>query len=544
MDGFEVEIADINNKLRTATAPGAITQYKTRLKMLEDALVQLEGGKFISWKQLPSNIFFKFFAQRKGKEGYSFDAVKAYGTYLTGIARKIYTEPALKIMGEEYKNLSPDMKKYADEYIRSFAGQTEKGAWNDFANAVTSLQWIRTIGLNPRTALQNYSQRINTIIETGPVYSSKGYKMAWTPEGKALFDKTGIAEEIPQVLYEGGEGKYETVRRITGFMFNKMEVGNREHGFLSGYLKAKEKLGMNEAEAIKYGIDIAHRTQFRYGRVGMPLGLRTPTGRLALQFSSFSIKQLELLNYWARTDPMKAISYIALSSGIAYTLEEFLNTDMSNSLGIGITWGEALNAVKDLSKADIREAWRHTRLAIHPGAGLLPSGPGPTLSGAIKVLGAIPEGKAGATLVRELTPVMARRGIQAYEAVQGERGGKYPLMSSAGRPIARLTAGELVQRTIGPRTETEHQASLDYERRVSLENQHQQIQRDIIDKFINGDMAGARKLARESGIIPTMKQIEDEKIRRRFTREEIGRAKATLTKPREYQMRKEGRVIY
>jgi hypothetical protein len=216
---------------------------------------------------------------------------------------------------------------------------------------------------------------------------------------------------------------------------------------------------------------------------------------------------------------------------------------MSNAIGIGMNMGEALNVLKDASKGDMREAFRHAKLTFQPGSGLLPSGFGPTVMGAGKVVNAIPEGKAMETLGRELTPVMARRGIQAVEAVRGERGGKYPIMSSSGRPTALLTARELIQRTIGPRTETEHQASLNYERRISLEKQRQEIQREIIDKVIKGDMAGARALAKESRIFPTMKQVEEEKIKRRFTREEIAKTKKP-TKAHIYQLQKEGKIYY
>jgi hypothetical protein len=541
VDMFKTEAADVANKLRTATSQQSITQFKTRLGELEAAIQTVQGGGFVKYESLPRNVRFKFFENRKGKEGYSFDAAKAYQTYLVGIARKMFDEPAMKSMAMEYENLSPELKPYADWYMRRFSGTLKKNRpVDDFANAVASFQWIRTLGFNPRSAMANLSQRLNTIAEVGLKYSAKGERFAFTEKGKALFDETGLAKEVPQVLYEGGAPSMEKLRSVAGYMFNKVELGNRRHAFLSAYLEAIEKRKMAPEAAVKYAENIVHKTQFRYGRVGMPKIMSSPAGRVGLQFMSYPIKQIELLTDWAKHDPMKLVKYLAMAEGINYTLQEFLDTDMSNAIGIGMNMGEALNVLKDASKGDLREAWRHARLALQPGSGLLPSGFGPTVTGAGKVISAIPEGKAGATLINELTPVMAKRGIQAVQAVKGEQGGKYPILSASGRPSAKLTAGQLIQRTIGPRTETEHKASLDYERRTGLEKQRQQIQREIIDKFLNGDVAGARKLAQESKIVPTMKQIEDEKLKRRFTREEIGKSKGHLTKPQTYQLHKQG----
>jgi len=390
----------------------------------------------------------------------------------------------------------------------------------------------------------NLSQRANTIAEVGLKYSAKGEKFAFTKEGKDLFDSTGLSKEVPQVLFEGGAPSLERLRAVAGWMFRQVELGNRRHAFLSGYLKATEELKMAPDAAVRYAEQIVHKTQFRYGRVGMPKALSSAGGRIAFQFMSYPIKQIELLTDWAKHDPEKLIKYLAMAEGGNLVLQQVLDTDMSNALGIGVNLAEALNILKDASKGDLREAWRHARLAFQPGSGLLPSGFGPTVTGAGKVIAAIPEGKAGATLGRELSPVIGRRVMQAYDAGQGERGGKYPILSTTGHPTAMLSARQLIQRTIGPKTETEHQASLDYSRRTGLENQRQDIQNEIIGKFLDGDVAGARALVRASGVIPSMKQIEDERMKRRFTREEIGKSKARLTKPREYQMRKEGRVIY
>lgn len=525
LEGFKVEMDVINEKLRTATNDASVKQYKERLKQLEDAVKVIEGGGFVRYSQLPKNIRFRFFETRKGAQGYSFDAVKAYQSYLTGVARKIYDEPAMQQMTALYKDLAPEHKAYADAFLRRYSGMGERGALDEFANVVASFQWMRTLGLNPRSAIVNFTQRVNTIAEIGVQYSLKGEKMAFTEKGKQLFNETGLPEEIPQVLYEGSSPKMEKLRAVVGFMFNKVEMGNRRHAFLSGYLKGIEKLKMSEADAIQYGIDTVHKTQFKYGKVGMPLAMSSPIGRVGLQFWSYPIKQLELMHSWAKNDPKKLIYFLAMAEGGNLTLQQFLDTDLSNALGLGFNWGEALNAFKDLSKADFREFTRHMRLVPATGGGMLPSGLGPTAMGLKNVAEGIVKGETGKALKKELTPVVYTRGKQAVRAITNEQDGKYPLISENNRPYIHLTAEQLLRRTLGPKTQTESEAFLNYKRKQGLEQQRIEITREIMDKVFTGDKDGAKRLAQETGVVPTFQQFKNEMIRRKLTPDQIQRMK-------------------
>lgn len=541
LPSFKDEIKFINDKLRTATNKGAITSLKNRLRELEGAVTKLEGGEMITFEALPRNIRFKFFETRKGKAGYSFDSIKTYKTYLSGIARKIFDEPALKKMGDLYKDLSRELKPYAEQFIKRYSG-TKKTAMNDLANAITSLQWTRTLGLNPRSAMVNLTQRVNTIADAGVKYSVKGEAMAFTDKGKALFDKTGLGAEIPQVLFEGGDNKFEKVRKVAGFMFNRIEEGNRRHAFLSGYLKAKEKLKLPEKEAIQYGIDTVHKTQFRYGRVGMPMILSNPVGRVTLQFSSYPIKQIRFLVNMARHEPKKFLKFLAIAEGGNLTLQEFADIDLSNALGTGVNFGEAIKVFRSLSEADLRGAFRHTRLAIQPGAGLLPSGPGPTASGAIKVVGAISEGKVWQTIKRETSPVIYNRIKQAYEAVVNETEGKYPIMSGEGYPQYTLTGKQLAQRTLGPMSHREKEAYLTREKESLLEKERQGVIHDITRAIVDNDITKANRLINKYQVVPSPEMIQNEVVRRVVPYEE--RKGAEKIGPRQiYQIQREGELV-
>ncbi len=543
LDAFRNEVTTIEKKLKTATNKGTITQFKDRLKLLNESIVKMEGGQLVTYDQLPTNVRFRFFETRKGKAGYSFDSVKAYQTYLQGIARKIYDEPAIRQVAELHKELDPSLKSYNKWYVRRYMGW-DKHALDEVAGTIASFQCMRTLGLNPRSAIVSLTQRVNTVAEVGVKHSAIGEKLAFTKKGKALFDKTGIAKEIPTVLMEGTvPAGMEKTRAILGFMFNKVELGNRRHAFLSAYSEAKSK-GMTEQAAIESGIDIVHKTQFRYGKVGMPKMLTHPVGRLAGQFWSYPIKQIELMTKWAKTPTgrVKLIKYLAMAEGGNYALDEFLGIDLSNALGFGLNYGEAIDALGDLTEGDLRGFWRHTRLTFSSGGGLLPSGLGPTASGVGKVIGAIGKGRGVEQVKKELTPVEGKRIMQAYTAIKNRKGDLFPIYDSKKHLMYYVTKKDLALRTLGPRPAKEGKEYLEWNRERLLEDERKEVLKDQINAIIAHDISKAIKLKTKYGVYPSDKAIENEIERRTLSRREQGRLKA-IGQKEEYQLMREGKLI-
>ncbi len=516
---FKNEAARIRKSLETATDKGAITQYKTRLKELNEAITNLQGGKMVTYEALPTNVKMRFFETRKGKAGYSFDSVKAFQTYLNSVARKIYDEPAVRKVAELHKDLDPSLKAYNKWYIRRYMGY-DKSKLDNLAGSISSFEWMRTLGLNPRSAITNLTQRVNTVAEIGLKHSLKGEKMAFTKEGTRLFNETGIAKEVPQVLLEGPvpEGM-EKARAIVGFMFNKMELGNRKHAFLSAYSKFKDA-GMGEKEAIRFAINKVHKTQFRYGSVGMPKALTTPAGRVAGQFWSYPIKQCELLARWAKEDPGKLVKYLAMAEGGNMTLKEFADIDLSNALGIGLNYGEAIKALQDIPKNDWRAFWRHARLTVSSGGGLLPSGFGPAVSGAGKVAAAIKEGKGWNQFVKEITPVQAKRFSQGFKALKNRKETLYPIYTDKGYISHYVTKKELVMRSFGPRPATETKGYKKWRESNLLEEERISILSDITKAIIDGDQVKANKLINKYNIVPSEARIKNEIAKRESSYDE------------------------
>lgn len=548
---FEADIARIQKKLSKTTNANLITKYKNEIEAIEKAILNIEGGKLVNFRDLPRDVFFRFFAERKGAKGYSFDAVKAFESYVYGIARKIYDEPALRKSYEVYEKVSPELKPYTKELVNHYMGYEPRSRFNNFARFVTTFEWIRTLGLNPRSALVNLTQRLNTAVWVGEKYAAQAQAMMlgskeMRAKADEIFEKSGVGREIPQVLMEGPVApSLQGLRSITGVFFDAVERGNRQHALLSGYLKAKAK-GMSEEAAIKEGIKIVHKTQFRYGKLGMAKWSRNPGGKLALQFLSYPVKQSQFLYDLYKKDRLAFLRFAAYAIGGNMTLQELLDTDMSNAIGFGITFGEALKAIQFAAEGDTRGAIRHAGQAFTPGGGLLPSGPGPAVASAIAIGKASTQGKGLEQLVKEVTPIMWSRAKQAYKAIKEREGSEYPIFDAKDHMSYRLNARQLAQRTLGPRSEKEHKESLKVREERNLEQERIEITKDIAKKFAEGVLNNDESAIDEAvdlivkyGIDIGDKQLENEVAARLTTKEE----RTEPGKKETYQLLREGEMM-
>jgi hypothetical protein len=79
----------------------------------------------------------------------------------------------------------------------------------------------------------------------------------------------------------------------------------------------------------------------------MPRALRGVTG-VPFQFWSYPIKQIEFLGKLWKDNPAKFFAWCALSEGANTSTQEFLGTDMSTALGLGVNWGEAFTLLENI----------------------------------------------------------------------------------------------------------------------------------------------------------------------------------------------------
>jgi DNA polymerase III delta prime subunit len=246
----------------------------------------------------------------------------------------------------------------------------------------------------------------------------------------------------------------------------------------------------------------------------MPKILRHPVGRVALQFSSYPLKQSRFLLELIKKDPVAFIKYIAYAEGINYSAQKFLDTDLSNALGFGITWSEALDAIKDFAGGDFRGAIRHGKQAFPIGGGIIPSGPGPAVSGVSNIYQKAKEGKGSTQAIKEITPIMYQRVKQAIDAVKNEKDNMYPVKDSYGHVMYYVSKRQLIQRTIGPKTAMEGESYKEYEANKNLEYERTDILRDMTNSILDGDKDRVKELVKKYHIFPSDRMINNELMNR------------------------------
>ncbi len=484
------DLAKLNNKLKKADPNSPQTaKLIENIKEYQSSILDLEGGKAILYKTIPSNVRMKFFERRTSNRlGYEVSAIKAYRAYVTGLAKKMFDEPALKSALRDFNELPHEMKPYVTDYLRRFAG-LDRTPLDSLYGSIKSIMWLRLLGFNPRSAIVNLTQRLNTIADMGPEASLEGWRHGFTPEGNAAFARTGLGQSIPQVMMgtETPASGFAAVQRAAGWMFSKAEEGNLKHAFLTKYL-AEIKKGTPEAVAMREGVKFAEKTQFRYGRTGMPLAMKGMTG-LALQFWSYPINQVMFLFDMAKRNPAKFIGWLGMAEGTNIALQELLNMDLSNSVGLGFNYAEILEAIKSISDGDFRKFALHAKQGMG-GGGLVPYGLGPAFTAAGNVTTAFRnQNSEFDTLLGQFEPVGSVRIRQAVGALQDgpNEEGKYPIRHPySGEMLYRETPWELAQRTFGPKpySETKEQRAISLRKAEDLT--YASVRKQINEAFAEG----------------------------------------------------------
>lgn len=315
-----------------------------RASQLEATLESLDRGGPTLYEALPSSLRSRFFETRKGRSGYRFDATKAYMTYVGNVGRKIHFDGVVREFTPRIGELPEGVQGLAREYLRDVTGVKDRipDQIASVAARVRELQFLRTIGFNPLTATKNMFQQLFIGAELGVRHLTTGWRLARTAEGKSVFAASGHALDVPDIFLRSGKRTaytpgWKRAVEIGGWMFNKVETTNRHVAYMGGLSKWFEgnanRIGMTLEEGLRKGFeflpleakdfanDSVRKTQFRYGKVDLPLLLRDPVIGTALQFSSFGIKASELMWKWAfregRAGRAKLLTFLSVSGGVA-----------------------------------------------------------------------------------------------------------------------------------------------------------------------------------------------------------------------------------
>jgi len=195
--------------------------------------------------------------------------------------------------------------------------------------------------------------------------------------------------------------------------------------------------------------------------------------------------------------------------------------------------------LKAIPDADFRKMYRQWGLTFGGGSGVLPTGPGPTVTGAYKTFKAMSKGYGWKQLKKELTPVQYKRMRQAWLGLQKREGDLFPIYNTDNHLMYRVTARELLQRTFGPAPAKEGKNYEKWLKDRLFEQEHNGIIRDMVQAIAGGNAEKFESLVEKYGIVPTDEQIVNEIYRRNLTLEER-EALEPFDKRKIYQMQREG----
>jgi hypothetical protein len=290
---------------------------------------------FLINDKIPKSVYNQFLLERMGAQGYKEDAIGALDAYIRKATRKVHMDPALKAMEKvtahgqitdqsqlryitnfmHRLNMRPsDLDIAVDNFIKSTIGY--RLGTNPTARISLTLRRMLSrskIGGSIVSFAKNLTQGVNTFTELGPTYTAIGYKDFATRGTKELNDNGVLLNPIIDESTENGMKK-RAIEKVDKLLFLNMtasEAVNRgaayfggKAKFLAGKITPKEyKLAFgkdmkegykpNLRDAVAYGKYAAEKTQFVFGDADTPIGMSSNTAKLAFQFQTFAVKQVE-----------------------------------------------------------------------------------------------------------------------------------------------------------------------------------------------------------------------------------------------------------
>lgn len=362
------------NKERAAIGKDLVhkrTNYITHLMELNavDEILQYIGNNLtdvpasmlsISMYTKPNSPFFKFAKPRLGYKTIK-DAKKSYFTYLEPVLKNIhFTRPIknardileykVETVGEYEGNKPqkfslfamqmPNSYKYFTNYINSLSGKRELidkefQAVATILNETNKLFSAGSIGGNLSTAITQFLSSRNTVAETN-VFAIKGTLRMLTQDGRLFYknnSRIGAGRSYePAMISDRLLGSkllgytHKRISEIASFLISLLDHLQVGTAFIAGYEQAKY-MGLNEKDAIRYGDDVAERTQSSGNLIDRPPVNRGKIKVGLNQFNTF------VYNEWSqlKQDMIKGIIK-AEQSKQEYT-KEGLGSVKANSRG-------------------------------------------------------------------------------------------------------------------------------------------------------------------------------------------------------------------
>lgn len=285
--------------------------------------------------------FYAPLLQRKGKEGFDMDFMRAWGAQTSGYYKWLYfnalrrrvTEPIDDLKRQGYVGWAAHLAD-ALEYTTTFRQSQFEQAMDGLvamtpilrsrAGPMPTRRWLHMIRyLNVIRQLWTVRQQVvNSLQPLQTVYPILGLRRFASyikryngREGRELMAKYGYLRPNGQ-WYEGKEfrfgagtgwfGKsYDSIRRVLEKSpIQDAESRNQNYTFFAFYLYAKEELGMTEDQAAKHALLRIAQTQFAFTKANNPIMFRGPTRATLFQYKRFLVSSLGLAHNIVRArDP-------------------------------------------------------------------------------------------------------------------------------------------------------------------------------------------------------------------------------------------------
>jgi hypothetical protein len=542
------EVLDEVNKHRIARGQPIVKRRTGYLTHLAKYVKQLDT----TFKDLPVPKELRFAFEKRGGEGYSYSlsARKAISAYVDAALRDIYYGDALYEVVPKLEQLSATGKKpiilrqvikdpktgkkqmrhvvsldnapfgsergYAEEFIKRQLGwptRSEKAIANAIpfltphnqrvaSQTVTKLFYSSLLGAAVDTGVKNLTQGINFAAEKGAMPSLRGYATLATRKGFTAARHEHLLEEFEPLLAAGTEGKFFTknIPGMTGKVLQAIddyilggpmratEFVNRGVAYHVGLEEALQR-GLSLEEAVQSAHKFVRKTQFAYGPMDTSPYLQSALGRPFFQFTSFPIKQSELVAQWATTkgERHKLFRYFALT-GALIGGGTYAGVDLS---------GVFLNPIKmvdpdsnegfKLPGSDKRATFSLSKLAE---SGFVPQGPAPVISAPKSIIGGAlsddvyKQERAKKDAVKMLIPG-GRYGAKVAEVISELTG--EPRRDARNRIIERPNAKSAILKLVGLRpTDAEVDRTMRQEIRDE-ELYYYNSRKKLIDAMIAGD---------------------------------------------------------
>lgn len=346
----------------------------------------LAGGKRVLPEELarildyirPRGVTDPFLKQRTGALGYKQDLFGALDSYIRRGARKLYLDKPIDNAAKYADAEGTQAQNYLDRFLKNLQGRPDSfEKWIDqnilqslpagvknrlgarpvkqVVNSATGTVYRAALGLNLGSALKNLTQGVNTLAEIGPKNTMLGYTRLLKNGTKELIDN-GVIDDMLIADYRRTPIKNAIQRmdNVLFWMFEMAEKINRGSAYYGAKAQAMAR-GIPEAQAIEYAKSIVRKTQFAYGKLDTPLGLQNSLGKVAFQFSTFPIKQAELVGGWAKNrEGRKLATYIASSLALTAAVGDLLGLEYSDMFFKNIVPG--LGPIPETIKAGISVA--------------------------------------------------------------------------------------------------------------------------------------------------------------------------------------------